>query len=199
MAGFNPNDMELTPGIITLFPYGSTAYPASAGYNLGATLSGIKIGIKTDKAHFMSDQTGSTPLDSAISGQQFTITTEISQTRDYILAASAIFPHCVLLGTTPGDGIAPSAALLWTNKVGQKDSTVSFALNIHPQDIAVGNPSYDMTFFKVAPTEVSELDFTPNKQSTWKIVYTIYPDFANPFTNGGNDYRFMMRGNTTLY
>ena len=152
MAGFNPNDMELTPGLITIYPYGNIA--ASAGYALGATLSSIKVGIKTDKAHFMSDQTGSTPLDSAISGQQFTITTEIAQTRDYLLAASAVFPHAILLGNAPYDGTA---------------------------------------------TEVSELDFSPSKQSTWKIVWTVYPDTANPYSASGTDYRFMMRGNTAIF
>ena len=197
MAGFNPNDMELTPGLITIYPYGNIA--ASAGYALGATLSSIKVGIKTDKAHFMSDQTGSTPLDSAISGQQFTITTEIAQTRDYLLAASAVFPHAILLGNAPYDGTATIAALAWVNHVGQKDSTVACSLVIHPQDVPAASTQYDMTFFKVASTEVSELDFSPSKQSTWKIVWTVYPDTANPYSASGTDYRFMMRGNTAIF
>lgn len=197
MASFNPNDMELTPGLITLYPYGNVA--SSAAFPLGATLGNIKVGIKTDKAHFMADQTGSTPLDSAISGQQFTITTEIAQTRDYLLAASAVFPHAILLGNAPYDGTSTTAAIGWANKVGSKDSSVAVALNIHPQDLPAASTQYDMLFYKVCATEVSEIDFSPSKQSTWKVVFTVYPDTANPHSASGTDYRFMVRGNSTLF
>jgi hypothetical protein len=196
MSGtFNPNDMELTPAILTIYPYGVTA--ASAAFNLGATLGNIKIAIKTDKAPFHADQTGSTPLDMAISGQQYTITTEIAQTRDYLLAASAIFPHMQLAGSSPYNGTAPSGGLVFVNAVGAKDSAVAIRLNLHPQDIAIGNQSYDFTFPKVCATEASEIDFSPNKQSTWKLVFTVYPDIANPYSASGTNYTFMVRGNQT--
>lgn len=192
MAGFNPNDMELTPAILFWQPHSATA-----SVNLGATLGSIKVAIKTDKAHLMADQTGSTPLDKAISGHEFTVTTEIPQTRDYQLA-SYLFPHASLEGGTPFDGTAPSAALQWNNKVGSRDLTVAGQLTLHPQDLALADPSYDMTFYVACPTELSEIDYGPSKQSSWKVVWTVYPDIANPATDGANDYRFMRRGNTTF-
>jgi len=190
--GFNPNDMELTPGILYWQPHGATA-----STNLGATLGTIKVAIKTNKAHLLADQTGSTPLDSAISGHEFTLTTEMPQTRDYLLA-SYLFPHATLEGGTPYDGTSPSAALQWNNKVGSRDLTVAGMLTMHPQDLPTNNSAYDMTFYVACPTEMSEIDNGPAKQSTWKVVWTVYPDTANPATSGSNDYRFMRRGNTSF-
>ena len=192
MATFNPNDMELTPANVSWMPNGATAY-----VSLGATLSTVKVNIKTNKAHLLADQTGSTPLDSAISGHEFTITTEIPQTRDFQLA-SYLFPHATLLGGAPYDGTAPSAALEWDNKVGSRDLTVAGQLLLHPQDLAAANTAYDMTFYKACPTEMSEIDYGPAKQSSWKVVWTVYPDTANPHTASGTDYRFMRRGNTSF-
>ena len=190
--GFNPNDMELTPARLYWQPNGATA-----SVDLGATLGTIKVAIKTDKASLLSDQTGSTPIDKAISGHQFTLTTEIPQTRDYQLA-SYLFPHASLLGGTPFDGASPSAALQWNNKVGARDLTVAGQLTLHPQDIAVGNSAYDITFYVACPEEMSEIDYGPAKQSTWKVVWTVYPDTSHPATSGGNDYRFMRRGNLSF-
>jgi hypothetical protein len=193
MAGtFNPNDMELTPANVSWKPNGATAY-----VNLGATLGTVKVAIKTSKAHLMADQTGKTPIDSAIDGHEFTVTTEIPQTRDYQLA-SYLFPHATLIGSSPYNGTSPSAALEWDNKVGSRDLTVAGALLLHPQDLPASNKAYDMTFYVACPTEMSEIDYGPSKQSTWKVVWTVYPDTANPYTASGTDYRFMRRGNTTF-
>lgn len=184
--GFNPNDMELTPGILSWKPAGATAF-----VDLGATLGTIKVAIKTEKAPLHADQTGSTPLDKAISGHMYTVTTEIPQTRDYQLA-EYLFPSASALGGAPYDGAAPSAALQWNNAVGHRDLSVAGQLRIHPQDIALGVESYDMLFYKACPEETSEIDYGPSKQSTWKTVWTIYPDTSV------TPYRFMRRGNTSF-
>ena len=186
MAGFNPSDMELTPVKVYWKPNGATA-----SIDIGGTLGNVKVAIATEKADIMADQTGKTPLDKRVSGHKFSVSTKITQTRDFLLA-SYVFPHASLVGGTPYDGLAPSAALQFNNAVGASDLAVAGELTLHPQDLPDDNKNYDLTFFVACPTEASELDHGPTEQSTWKIDWTVYPDPSV------SPYRFFRYGNTTF-
>ena len=93
MAGFNPNDLELTPMIVYWKPQGSTA-----SYDLGATLGNVKISVALEKTELKADQTGTTPIDRRVSGAKFMVTTELAQINDMELV-SYIFPNAVFQGT----------------------------------------------------------------------------------------------------
>lgn len=181
---FNPNDMELTPAKVYWKPNGATAFT-----DFGGTLGNVKVAIATEKSPIKADQTGTTPLDSRISGQKYTVTTKIAQTKDFLLA-SYVFPHAELLGTAPYDGLAPSAALLFNNQVGDSDLAVAGQLKLHPQDVADDDSSYDYLFYLACPTEASEMTFGPTEQSAFNIVWTVYPNTevdGYPFFKYGND------------
>lgn len=176
MAGsFNPNDMELTPAIVKWKPHGSTAV-----YDLGGTLSDIKINFAYEKADIKADQFGSTPLDKRVSGVKVSVVTEITQVNDF-QEFGFIFPHASVTGTAPYDGLAPSAAIVWNNTVGSSDLAVAGVLTLHPQNRASGDSSYDWTFFQASPTEISEITYSPTKQSVFKVEWTVFPDTSvNP-------------------
>lgn len=185
----SPNDMELTPVIVSFKPAGATAY-----VDLGATLGNVKVGVQTEKAEIKADQTGSTPLDKRVSGHKFTITTEIAQTKDFQIG-KYIFPNAVLHGGAPFNGTSPSASLEWVNAVGNSDISVAGSLKLHPQYLAASDVSYDLTFPKAVPTEASEISYGPADQSRWKIEWTVYPDVS---ATTGTDYPFFTYGDPSI-
>lgn len=184
---FNPNDMELTPMQVFWTPNGATAET-----DLGGTLGNVKISVAVEKADIKADQTGSTPLDKRVSGHKYSISTNLAQTRDFLIASYA-FPNAVLVGGTPFDGSAPMAALDFVNAVGNSDLAKAGILRLHPQDVASDNHSYDWTFPLAAPSEASEITHGPATQSQWKIDWTVYPDVS-----GGAPYKFFRFGDTDL-
>jgi hypothetical protein len=183
---FNPSDMELTPVQVSWKPHGATAFT-----DLGGTLGNVKFAVAIEKAAILADQTGSTPLDRRISGYKYMVSTKVTQTRDF-LTASYVFPSASVVGGTPYDGAAPSAALVFNNQIGHSDLAVAGQLKLHPLDVATGNDSYDYLFYVACPTEASEIDHGPAEQSTWKIDWAIYPDTST------TPYRFFRYGSTAF-
>lgn len=180
MAGFNPNDLELTPMQVFWQPHGSTAT-----YELGATLGNVKISVALEKTELKADQTGTTPIDRRVSGAKFMVTTELAQVNDMELV-SYIFPHAAFYGT------AASGAIQFNNAVGQSDLAVAGVLTLHPQNMAATAINHDWTFYVAAPTENSEITFGPTEQSRFKVEWGVYPD------QSVTPYRFMRYGDKDL-
>ncbi len=176
---FDVTKMELTPVKVYFTPASSTAE-----IFLGGTLGNLKISVATEKAVIKADQTGTTPLDKRISGHMFTVTTEIAQVNDFSVVQH-IFPSASAIS---------SSGIEWFNAVGHADQTVAGQLRLHPQSMADSASAFDWTFFKVCPTENSEITYSPTEQSKFKVEWAVYPDISNPITANGTDYRFMKFG-----
>lgn len=180
MAGFNPNDLELTPMIVYWKPQGSTS-----SYDLGATLGNVKISVALEKTELKADQTGSTPIDRRVSGAKFMVTTELAQINDMELV-SYIFPNAVFQGT------AASGVIQFNNVVGNSDLAVAGELTLHPQNLPATAVNHDWTFYVAAPTENSEITYGPTEQSRFKVEWGVYPD------QSVTPYRFMCYGDKNL-
>ena len=129
---FDVTKMELTPVLVFWTPHGSTSEAF-----LGGTLGNVKVAIATEKSPIKSDQTGSTPLDSRISGHKFTVTTEIAQINDFTVG-QYIFPSASALGST---------GIEWYSAVGHSDIDVAGQLRLHPQNLPAASTQFDWTFF----------------------------------------------------
>lgn len=168
---FTATEMELTPVQVYWKPNGATAF-----VDLGGTLGDCKISIAYSKSDIKADQTGDTPLDKRISGAKFMVETIITQVNNF-QNMSYIFPSASLGGGTPFAGASPSAFVQWNNQVGASDLDKAGVLKLHPQNKGASTiETYDWYFYVACPTESSEIDYGPTKQSGCKVQWTIYPD-----------------------
>lgn len=155
------------------------------GVDLGSTLNKVVLTVKYHKAHFKSDQTGDTVLDSAIHGMDITVTTDLAETRDKTKWLVA-FPSADLLG------ISPANYLDFKDKMGLRDLPRAQALILHPLVEADASLNFDHYFWKALATEESGLTMGPGEQYKLKLVWRIYPDVSvTPF-------RFYRFGDHTL-
>lgn len=163
-ANIDASKMELTPMRVSFQGPGATAFT-----DLGGTLSNVVIDIKYSKADIKADQFGTSFIDKVNSGLMVTVTTEITQVQDKALW-EVVFPPSVKNGTAPTD------TLLFTNKVGQHDSSVSGQLVLHPLSQDNTNLNLDYYFYKATASAESQITYGPDNQARLKVVWNIFPD-----------------------
>ncbi len=182
-----PTSMELTPCQVLWKPAGATA-----AVDMGGTEGGVKINIGYDKSPIQADQYGKTVLDNRVSGHKFTVETIILEVNDF-QKLNYIFPSASLGGTTPYTGSAPSAFIEWITNIGHSDLSVAGQLTLHPLVRgATSNGDWDWNFWKASPVEVTEMSFSPTKQSGFKVVWNVFPDTSK------SPAEFGRMGNTSL-
>ena len=141
------------------------------GTDLGATLGNVVVTWKYLKSQFKADQYGQTVLDSAISGIDISITTELAEIKNKAVW-SVVFPHATVVGTT-------TKALHFNDKMTVRDLGSAKILILHPMANGATDYSQDFKFLLAVSTEESSYSLSPTEQQKLKIVWRIYPDMTS--------------------
>lgn len=169
-----PTNLDIGPCIVTY-----------DGVDLGGTLDNVVISIKKPKANLLSDQTGSTPLDKAVTGVEITVATSLAESRvkeNWKVA----FPHADLVT------VGPQKYIQWNNTVAQRDYTLAKVLILHPMVEDVTTFDFDHYFWKALATEESTFTLGYGEQYKLNLVWTIYPDISV------QPYRFYRHGDYNI-
>jgi hypothetical protein len=169
----NPANMELSP--MQVF---------ANGVDLGATLKGVKVGIKTMKSNIMADQFGKSVLDRRVSGHALTVETELAEVLNKDIW-KRVFASQKKVGTGP-------YAMYFASAIGSSDLANAVQLTLHPLSKAANDKSEDLTFYVASPDENSDPAWNADNQTALKIVWNVYLDTSV------QPARLMFFGDTTI-
>lgn len=140
------------------------------GVDLGATIGGTTVTIKTEKAEVKADQKGTTVVDRRVTGIMVTIEGELEQTRA-VDTWKTIFPNGVKL-TAAGS----KEAIELGAPLGSADVDLAGLLTLHPVVAADADISKDISVYKATPSEESAIVYGPDATAKLKLVMNVYED-----------------------
>jgi hypothetical protein len=156
-ATITTNKMELTPQRVTF-----------NSIDLGGTLGNVLVEVKTSKGEIKADQYGNSVIDRRNNGMEIKVTLELAEVRD-ITKMSYVFPSATL-ATSGSD-----KSLTFYAKIGASDLDAAQLLNLHPIVLDDSDVTQDHNFYKAYPSEESSITYGPEKQSSAKLVFHVYP------------------------
>lgn len=171
----------VTPGNFALGPCRVTF----GGVDLGATKGGVTVSKKYKLADMTADQFGSSPIDSVVSGIEFTVKVplaEVMSKENWKVA----FPHAKLV-TSGGNKM-----MYFDMQMGDSLLAHAQALVIHPLSKADADLSGDFKFFKAAAKSSSEIKFDADGQQVLELEFMIFPDTST------TPARFMIHGDPSI-
>lgn len=176
-ANVTGSNLELTPMRVTF-----------DGVDLGGTLDGVAVGIQYKLSDLMADQMGSTPIDSRISGQEFTVKLRLAEIQNFDNWLVA-FPHASL-----EEAISPDTekAIYFDAQIGGGMLAKAKELVLHPLSKDDADLSGDFMFWKAVASSASEVKYGPEEQSALEVEFKIYPDTAT------SPARFFIYGDASL-
>jgi hypothetical protein len=178
-AQVSTQNMELTPMRVSFGTAGSEV-------DLGGTLSNVVVSVGISKAEIKADQSGVTVRDRRVSGQVFTVTTELAEIQDKDIW-KVVFPHAKLVD----DGFG-NKMMYFEAAIGDSDLANSKRLILHPLSKQDSDKSGDYTFFLACSSAESEITYGPEEQARLKIVWNILPD------DSVQPERFFIHGDNTI-
>jgi hypothetical protein len=174
-------DIPLSPMQVIYTP------PSGSALDLGATVDGVTISIKTDFGDIHADQYGKTVLNQKIAGQHFQVKLTLAEMIDKLRIWATAFPY-MLLGT---DGSGHYIGIL-NNQVGDDMLAIAGTLTLHPLSQSAADKSQDYNFDLAACLSAAEIKYAPDKQSGLATTFMIYPNTSV------SPARFMRYGDTTI-
>lgn len=166
------NDFEIaaTPGGTPIDFSGtqSGVHQAAHELDLGATLDNVVIAAKYTKADMKADQFGDTILNRSVSGIEVSVTTALAEIRNKDNWKIAI-PNITLMKTG-------GSAVEFQTKIGERDTTLTGLLRLHPLSEDNDSLSYDYVFYEAVASAESEITYSPTEQAKLSVVWTVLPD-----------------------
>lgn len=157
-ATLTPTRMELTPMRVTF-----------DGTDLGGTLSNVVLTLTYEKAEIHADQLGTTVIDRRVSGQKYTIETELTEIYNKDIW-KVVFPHAKEV-TSGGN-----KQIYFESQIGDGDLSNAKQLKLHPLSLSNGDLSGDYTIYKACASADSSITYGPGEQSRLKIIWNVLPD-----------------------
>lgn len=155
-------NMELTPMRVSFGTAGSEV-------DLGGTLGNVVVSVSYNKAEILSDQSGKTVRDRRVSGQIYTVTTELTEIKNKDIW-KIVFPHAKEIVS------GGNKMIYFDASIGDSDLANAKSLILHPLSLPNADLSGNYKFFKACASAESEITYGPEEQARLKIVWNILPD-----------------------
>ncbi len=168
-----------TIGTATVTPGSMVLSPAKVTFNsveLGGTKDNVIINWETTKSDITADQTGVTVRDRRNSGMIVTVTTAITEIKNFDKLIE-LFPNA------RDETVVSDRVLDFLLAVGCSDLENAALLNLHPLELPDADLSFDLNFPLATPNESSELILSPTDQGTLNVIWNIYPDSSGDAVN----------------
>lgn len=144
------------------------------GVDLGYTIGGVDVTVKTDTHKVLVDQFGKTPVNEYVMGREVTVKVPLAETTMENLVK--IMPGAFLMTDTidPTKKVVTIPTAIGTNLL-----DIAQALVLHPVSNADSDKSEDFTVFKAATAGALQFAYKLENERIYSCEFNGYPDVEN--------------------